>query len=81
MAAEENEVRLGFGHFERLALVGLLLEPCGGGVAGFAQVRHAAQLFVGVFDAARAAAWVTADRWYGMRTMRTQSMMPLLAAR
>ena len=32
-------------------------------------------------NAASAAAWVTADRWYGIRTMRTQSIMPLDAAK
>lgn len=48
--AEQQEVRAGFGHFKRLVLVGLFLEPCGGGLAGFAQVLDTAQLLVGVFE-------------------------------
>ena len=50
VSAEQQEVRAGFGHFKRLVLVGLFLEPCGGGLAGFAQMLDTAQLFIGVFE-------------------------------
>ena len=50
MTAEQNEVGLRLGHFERLALVGLFLEPCRGLIAGVTQMRHTAELFVGMFE-------------------------------